>query len=70
MRRFAASVYHRSNGTTGDPDSPKTLEQLGISKDQSSSWQQLAEVPEEDFALCQDGAAWISTKWLNSVEGS
>lgn len=32
---------HRLNGTTGDQ---QTLDQLGITKDQSSTWQKLANV--------------------------
>ncbi len=41
-----------------DPDiNPVTLKDLGITKDQSSQWQQLADVPQEDFeaALAEPG---------------
>ena len=37
---------HRLHGATGDRH---TLSDLGISKAQSSRWQQLAAVPEEQF---------------------
>ena len=33
--------------TTGDK--PKTLAEMGVTKDQSSKWQQLAKVPEKEF---------------------
>jgi hypothetical protein len=32
-----------------DPTHPRSLDELGISRDQSSRWQQLAKVPEEQF---------------------
>ena len=32
-----------------DPTHPETLSELGISRDQSSQWQRLAEVPEDEF---------------------
>jgi hypothetical protein len=41
--------YHRSEKSTGDPSAPKTLVELGISKQQSSDWQKLAAVPKDEF---------------------
>ena len=35
-----------SDGTTSEP---KTLPELGITRDQSSKWQQLADIPEPEF---------------------
>ena len=47
---------NRSSGTTdfnarssGATRQPQTLKEMGISKDQSSKWQKLADVPEEKF---------------------
>jgi hypothetical protein len=41
--------YHLSDDATGDPSGNKTLSDLGITRDQSSQWQQLADVPDEEF---------------------
>jgi hypothetical protein len=38
---------NRLNGATGSK--PKTLSEMGITKDQSSKWQQLGRVPEKEF---------------------
>lgn len=40
--------YHQSPAATCDPG-PPPLSELGITRDQSSTWQRLAEVPEADF---------------------
>jgi hypothetical protein len=37
---------HRSDNTTGDTD---TLSDIGVTKDQSSKWQRIANIPEHDF---------------------
>lgn len=34
---------------------PKTLSELGVTKDQSSKWQRMAEVPEKDFEEVMQG---------------
>jgi hypothetical protein len=31
------------------PDQPQTLAEMGVTKDQSSKWQRLAEVPDDEF---------------------
>ena len=46
MEKAKGGQPYQSGGTMG---SPKTLKALGISPDQSSRWQALANVPEEDF---------------------
>jgi hypothetical protein len=46
MEKAKGGQPYQSGGTMG---SPKTLKALGVSPDQSSRWQALAGVPEEDF---------------------
>jgi len=41
--------YHPSQDATGDPSGNKTLAEMGVTKDQSSKWQQLARVPDKEF---------------------
>jgi hypothetical protein len=38
-----------------DPTHPQPLSELGISRDQSSQWQQLADVPEDEFEAALRG---------------
>lgn len=47
-RGLGSNQYKKKVGSN-DPTPPKTLEQLGISKDQSSRFQQLADVPNDEF---------------------
>jgi hypothetical protein len=44
-----SAEYHRSEKSTGDPSGQKTLSELGISKPESSDWQKLADIPDEEF---------------------
>ena len=46
MEKAKGGQPYQSGGTMG---SPKTLKALGVSPDQSSRWQALAGVPEEQF---------------------
>lgn len=54
---------HRSHDTT----SARTLSDLGISKDQSSRWQQLATVPEDEF---EAALAAIDKPTTNGIIGA
>lgn len=40
--------YHRSSGATS-ATANKTLAEMGVTKDQSSQWQKLAQVPDDEF---------------------
>ncbi len=52
MEKAKGGQPYQSGGTMG---SPKTLKALGISPDQSSRWQALAGVPQEDFEAALGG---------------
>jgi hypothetical protein len=62
-RRYApdrkSAEYHRSEKSTGDPSGQKTLSELGISKPDSSDWQKLADIPDEDFEGKEHVFYWI-----------
>jgi hypothetical protein len=49
MERNGERHSGRGDQKTGSQDTTPKLSDLGISKDQSSKWQQLADVPEADF---------------------
>jgi hypothetical protein len=44
-----SSNQHQKEVQSIDTTAPKTINEMGISKDQSSSWQKLAAVPEQEF---------------------
>jgi hypothetical protein len=47
---------YQSDDPTSSPNGDnKTLDELGVSKQQSSDWQKLADVPEEEFELALSG---------------
>jgi hypothetical protein len=48
MAKGGQPATNPSSATTGS--SQRTLTDLGITSDQSSNWQKLAKVPEEEFA--------------------
>jgi N6-adenosine-specific RNA methylase IME4 len=57
---------HRSHDATGERDQAETLQQLGVSKSQSSRWQRIAEVPEDQFeeylSNCRERSEEITSK--------
>lgn len=52
-----------SRGTRGS-NQPQTLEELGISHDQSSKWQQLAEIPPDQFEAALKGPEMPTTNGI------
>jgi hypothetical protein len=55
----------RSNDATAQPE---TLEKLGITKDQSSQWQKLAEIPEAEFERALTAGAGAISKGSSVVK--
>jgi hypothetical protein len=49
MPRATGGQPYQSRATTGSEPPVKTIADLGISRDQSSCWQKLAAVPDEEF---------------------
>lgn len=51
MRKNGARAGHGGDRRSKSNDTTlKTLDELGITRDESSRWQQLADIPEEQFA--------------------
>ncbi|HKI11132.1 MAG TPA: hypothetical protein VKA02_03385 [Candidatus Acidoferrum sp.] len=61
---------HKGHGDRGDRKSgAATIKDLGVTKDQSSEWQKLAAMPEEDSLLCElDSAIRRHAESLAQVE--
>lgn len=47
--RGTGSNQYQTEVRSNDATTPKTLAEMGVTKDQSSKWQQLARVPEKEF---------------------
>jgi hypothetical protein len=47
--RGNSSNQYQTEVRSDSSTAPKTLAEMGISKDQSAEWQRLAEIPDEDF---------------------
>lgn len=64
-KRSAGRPGNRSNGTT---NLPPTLADMGITKDQSSRWQQVASIPEEHFEaaveMAKNSAGEVTTAFM------
>jgi len=72
MEKAKGGQPYQSNGTTSSNTVPaKTLADLGITKDQSSKWQQLAAVPADEFeaAIDQPGAKPSTTHIIKRDSG-
>lgn len=55
--RPSGSNQHGKVDVSDDAIRPKKLTEMGISPDQSSKWQKLANVPEEEFERAVDNPA-------------
>ena len=65
--RKAGQILSKMEMRGGDRRSksrPTTLKEVGVSRDQSSKWQKLADVPEEDFEAALAGPEKPSTTGL------
>lgn len=57
---------NRGATRSSEATASKTLSEMGVTKDQSSKWQKLANIPEDEFekAISLPGAK-PSTNWLD-----
>src|SRR5208282_2773290 len=64
-KRFDRGVKSRSSSTTYSEKPPK-IEDLGVTRDQSSKWQKLAAIPERHFeammSAAKDAGVEITTR--------
>ena len=65
-RKWKRKPKQMSDGATSKS---KTLPDLGITRDQSSNWQQLADIPEQEFEDASLSQHWASSVGSGAVLG-